>query len=104
MCVCNHVLGYEQIGMERHCTKALDKRKQDYIPGTKFASSVPAMQWGGYGSSGLSGWWESRNPMIGLFFSQNNLASLSDSLIISEIWLLGSLGAWKVKTHNMFHT
>ena len=71
------------------------------VPGTSFASFVPTIQWGGYGCSGISGWWESRKAKIGHLFSQNILASFTDSSTIPEICSSGCLGAY---TKIQFHT
>lgn len=73
----------------------LERERERDMPGTKLDSWEPRIQWGGYGSSGLFGWWESRNAITGHFFSQKSLAILADSSTIWDICLFGSLGAYK---------
>lgn len=67
--------------------------REETLPGTKLASSVPAIQWGGYGGSRTSGWWVSRKAYTGHFFSQKILASRVDSSTILDICLSGTFGA-----------
>lgn len=82
------------IGMEK-------RERENQVPGTSLDSFVPAIQWGGYGGSGISGWWESRKAKIGHFFSQKTLASFTDSSTIPEICSSGCVGAY---TKIQFHT
>lgn len=70
--------------------------RRSKIPGTSSDSSVPMIQWGGYGSSGISGWWESSNAKTGHFRLQNSLARFVVSSTIFDICSLCVVGAYRI--------